>query len=108
MAVWVLIALANQPCHAYAVCNIIRGKSGMTVMPRRSTVASVVTELFEKGLVERAYSEAGRGSKYDRVLYEITDSGWRMLKYERSRAMAMVRSMDTALAQQFLDTGGYP
>jgi PadR family transcriptional regulator, regulatory protein PadR len=106
-AVWVLVALANRPCHGYSVCSRIRGMSGMTVIPNRSTVRSAIRVLFDKGYLKEAYTEPGKGSSYDRRLYEITDSGWRMLKYERYRAMTMVRSMDTALAQLVLDTGNY-
>jgi DNA-binding PadR family transcriptional regulator len=77
--------------------------SGMTVMPNRSTVKGAIRDLLDKGFLRVAYTEPADRSEHDRVLYEISETGWRMFKYERYRTMTMVRSMDTALAQAVLD-----
>ena len=96
----VLLALAEEPRHGYAIMKRTEETSGASSGP--GTVYGALRRLEEKGLVrEGRRGEPERGGK-PRQLYELTPLGRRVLSAEAGR---MARLSELARARDLLPGG---
>ena len=102
MSLWVLVALAIEPCHVYGIEGRIYGLSLAEVIPARSSIRRALASLEARGLVEVASTQSGKASGNARRLYGLTESGWRDLETERRRLGYELRALDTALVQRLI------
>lgn len=100
MSVWVLAALAVEPCHMYGVEGRIYSLSLASLTPNSGSIKRTVHSLMQRGLIELVDEEPGRRSGRNRRLYGLTSLGWRQLRIERRRLDHVVRAVDRALAQR--------
>jgi DNA-binding PadR family transcriptional regulator len=98
MAIWVLIALADEPCHIYGLQGQIFGRSLSYVIPNKETLRSSVAMLLRAGLIETAGTTPGRASHYERKLYKISKKGLIALRSERTSLKLLTQGIDRALA----------
>ena len=107
IAVWVLLAVSEEPCHVYGLKGRIYGLSMAYVIPNLATLRSSLTMLVRAGLVSEVGYEEGSASKYNRKLYTITERGLGELKQQRMGLMMAVRAIDQAEARRFIEAGGW-
>lgn len=91
--IFILIALAEEPAHGYAVMQDIRERSGGSVRASTGSFYRRLSVLIDEGLVEET---AGPKSDDPRrgAYYRITARGRQTLAQERDRLAAVVAAVD--------------
>jgi DNA-binding PadR family transcriptional regulator len=83
LALWVLIGLADEPCHVYGLQGRLYGLSLSSVRPSRDSLRATVATLLRAGLITEAGTSPGAASSHPRKLYTITNSGLAALRRHR-------------------------
>lgn len=85
----ILLSLAEQPRHGYALMQDIEGISGGRVRLSTGTLYGAIRRLLDDGWIERFY---GEDSSRDKQAYRLTGVGRRVLKEEVGRLRELVRA----------------
>jgi len=107
IAIWVLLAVSEEPCHLYGLRGRIYGLSLAYVIPNPETLRSSLKMLVREGLVADVGYEEGSASRFNRKMYRITDKGLGALHYQRTGLMMAVKAIDHAEARRFIEAGGW-
>ena len=82
----VLLALASEPLHGYAIKDVVADESGGTLVPRAGTLYRVIARLMTVGYVtEKADVDAPPHPGLARKYYALTASGRAALAAEARR-----------------------
>jgi hypothetical protein len=95
LAIWVLIAVSETPCHIYGMSGRIYGCSLAVVIPKLASLRSAV----------RSLERQGTASAHRRRLFGITKRGLAALAAERMSLNLALRGVDQALARQMIERG---
>ena len=93
MDIYILLALADEPAHGYAVMQAIRERSAGTVGVSTGSFYRRLSLLMKGGLVEE-----GSGPRDDDprrgAYYRVSARGRQVLARERDRLAALVAALD--------------
>ena len=82
----VLLALASEPLHGYAIKDVVADESGGTLVPRAGTLYRVIARLMTVGyVVEKADVNTPPHPGLARKYYALTASGRAALAAEARR-----------------------
>lgn len=84
---YILIALAGQPLHGYAIMKQIEDQSAGSVTLGPGTLYGALKRLLEEELIEEVQGTTERGKRH----YQLTEKGRKQLTLETQRLEAMVR-----------------
>jgi DNA-binding PadR family transcriptional regulator len=91
---YILLALADEPAHGYAVMQAVRAQSGGTVPLRTGSFYRHLSKLIDHGLVAEAAARPAGDDPRRGAYYRITPRGLRVLARERGRLAALVAAVD--------------
>lgn len=100
----VLLAVAHQPKHGYAIRDAVEAEAAGALNPRAGSLYRVVARLLQAHLVAECdppESDEGPHPGRDRRYYELTPAGRQALVHETRRLKAV-----TALAERRLEMPG--
>jgi DNA-binding PadR family transcriptional regulator len=100
MSVWVLVALAVEPCHIYGVAGRIYGLSLASLTPATGSIKRTVRSLIKRELIEVVAEEPGMRSGHIRTVYGLTRLGWHQLRLEKRRLGLAAQAIDRAWAHR--------
>ena len=92
-----LIALARQPMHGYAIRQEVERRTNRGVRLWPATLYGLLAELSERGLIEETESPAGAEDDPRRRYYRLTAEGRRVLGAEAARLERLARLARTSL-----------
>lgn len=83
----ILLSLAGDPLHGYAILQTIASRTGGRVEPASGTLYTAIRRLVDEGLIEpwSASGDARRGRSY-----RLTDTGREVLELESERLAGLV------------------
>jgi DNA-binding PadR family transcriptional regulator len=84
----ILISLADQPRHGYALIQDIQEMSNERVVLSTGTLYGALRRLLEDGLIERFQQE---DKSRDKQAYKLTNEGRQLLQAEISRMKQLTR-----------------
>jgi DNA-binding PadR family transcriptional regulator len=87
---YILLALASEERHGYAIMQEVKKASGGTVSLGPGTLYRSIHELLQGGLIEEAISRPVRNEDQRRRYYRLTSLGRKVLACESRRLAAMV------------------
>ena len=82
---YILLSLAPQPKHGYAIWKDVEGLSGGSLKLSTSTLYDALERLLQQGLIERAPGESGQSSGRPRKKYVLNRRGRQVLVSEIER-----------------------
>ncbi len=100
-ALHVLLALADGPCHGYAIMQAVAADSDGTVRLGPTTLYRTLRTLHEAGLVREVAHNDPTGDTRRRY-YDITEAGQTALRAQLRRLQALI---DTARGKPLLHPG---
>lgn len=86
----VLLAVAEQPAHGYAIKQDVERRGGIRIDP--GSLYRVIARMLEETLIEES-ADPGSGSGARRRCYRITEHGRRTLAAEAERMASLVDSV---------------
>lgn len=93
----VLVALAEEDRHGYAILKAVSDRTGRTVELSTGTLYSMVKRLLAEGvIVESLRRPAARHDDERRKYYRLTEFGHRVLAAETTRLESMVSAARSA------------
>jgi len=98
----ILLALADQARHGYAVMQEISERSQGAVMVRPGTLYRAIDRMLQVGLLQEVKDRPGAGEDQRRRYYRLTESGRRVAMVEARRLADVVAS---ARAKKLLPSG---
>jgi DNA-binding PadR family transcriptional regulator len=87
---FILLSLAPEPKHGYAIMKDVEGLSESRVRLSTSTLYGAIKRLLDKGWIRRIESEAGDQDGRERKYYQLTRLGRRILEAEAERLEHLV------------------
>jgi DNA-binding PadR family transcriptional regulator len=90
----ILLALADEPTHGYAVMQSVRAQSAGTVPLRTGSFYRHLSRLMDDGLVAEAPGRPADDDPRRGAYYRVTPRGLRVLARERARLAALVAAVD--------------
>jgi len=93
----ILVALAEQDRHGYAVMQAVREQSGGRVPLRTGSFYRHLSRLIDDGLVAEVKGPATDDPRRG-AYYRLTAQGRRALQAERARLAEMLRAVDAMAA----------
>lgn len=96
----ILLALARQPQHGYAIRQEVEARTEGQVRLWPTTLYGLLAELTARGLIEETESRGGPDDDPRRRYYALTREGRRYLASEAARMESLAR-----LARQSLGLG---
>ncbi|MGH7578293.1 MAG: PadR family transcriptional regulator [Longimicrobiales bacterium] len=105
LSYYVLLALASEPLHGWAIIKRIREMAGPRAAPSSGSLYLAMVRLEDRGLLEEAEAPADASDDERRRYYRMTKLGRAVLRAETARLAALV---DIARREHGLDvaTGG--
>jgi DNA-binding PadR family transcriptional regulator len=94
----VLLALADEPRHGYAIRAAAEALTGGAVKLWPVTLYGSIRELHDQGLIEEAHELDEGGDDARRRYYRITKLGTRVLSAETARLRAIVEHAEATKA----------
>jgi DNA-binding PadR family transcriptional regulator len=91
---YILLALADEPAHGYAVMQAVRAQSGGTVPLRTGSFYRHLSRLIDAGLVAEVSGRPADDDPRRGAYYHATPRGLRVLARERARLAALVAAVD--------------
>jgi len=88
-AFYILLSLASQPRHGYAIMKDVRALSKGRVVLSTSTLYSALKRMLEGGWIRRV-DEPQEGGNRPRKSYALTELGRRVVEAEIARLDALV------------------
>jgi DNA-binding PadR family transcriptional regulator len=101
-ALHVLLALADGPCHGYAIMHTVTAESGGGVRLGPTTLYRTLRTLHDLGLVDEAESGDEPSGDARRRYYRITGAGRAAARAELARLEVLI---DAARAKRLLRPG---
>lgn len=93
----VLVALAEEDRHGYAILKAVSDRTNRTVDLSTGTLYSMVKRLLAEGVIVESFRrQAARHDDERRKYYRLTDFGRRVLAAETTRLESMVTSARSA------------
>ena len=92
-----LISLARQPMHGYAIRQDVERRTNRGVRLWPATLYGLLAELSERGLIEETASPAAEKNDPRRRYYRLTSEGRRVLGAEAARLERLARLARTSL-----------
>jgi len=86
----ILLALAGDERHGYAIMQTVREQSGGTVPIRTGSFYRHMAALIDAGLVEQATGRREHDDPRRGAYYRLTADGRRVLQAEKQRLVALV------------------
>lgn len=99
----ILTALADRPCHGYALVAEVSAISEGRIELRASTLYAALERLTDRGLVEPDHDEVENGRL--RRYYRLTDEGAAEVQTEAQRMAAQARAAKRRLARRAQGSG---
>ena len=93
MDIYILLALADEPAHGYAVMQAIRERSAGTVGVSTGSFYRRLSLLMKDGLVEEGPGPRGDDPRRG-AYYRVSARGRQVLARERDRLAALVAALD--------------
>lgn len=90
-AYYILLSLAGQELHGYAIMREVEMQSAGSVKLGPGTLYGVLQRMLEDGWIKELDPPLGEASGERRRSYRITPEGRRFLKSEAARLQQMVR-----------------
>lgn len=90
----ILLALADQDRHGYAIMQAVRGQSGGRIPLRTGSFYRHLSRLIDAGLVAEAPGRRPGDDPRRGAYYRLTPRGRRVLAAERQRLADLVAAMD--------------
>jgi len=87
----ILVALAREPLHGYAIRQDVEGRTDGQVRLWPATLYGLLAELTEQGLIEETDRTVGPDDDPRRRYYRLTRQGRRFLAAEASRMEGLAR-----------------
>ncbi len=94
----ILLALATQNLHGYAVIKAVRSNPANPLSPGTGTFYSAISRMLDEDLITEVEPPADESSDPRRRYYSITAFGRQVLAAETSRLEALVRFAQAAVA----------
>ena len=94
----VLLALADDPRHGYAVIREVNERTDGLIRLRTGTLYTVLQRLLDDGLIENASRPVRASDDERRRYYRLTPIGRAVLKAEALRLRAVVAAAETTRA----------
>ncbi|MEO8076927.1 MAG: PadR family transcriptional regulator [Acidobacteriota bacterium] len=91
---YILLALAEEPTHGYAVMQTVQAQSGGTVPLRTGSFYRHLSKLIDEGLVEEAAGRPPDDDPRRGAYYRATPRGLRVLARERARLATLIAAVD--------------
>ena len=95
---FILLSLAPQPKHGYAIMKDIEALSHGRVRLSTGTLYGAIKRMLEQGWIERIEEDGGKENGRIRKSYQLTDIGRRILEAERERLGALMAAAQEAMA----------
>ena len=92
-----LIALARQPMHGYAIRQEVERRTNRGIRLWPATLYGLLAELSERELIEETASPGGPDDDPRRRYYRLTAAGRRVLAAEAARLERLARLARTSL-----------
>jgi DNA-binding PadR family transcriptional regulator len=86
----ILLALAGEDRHGYAIMQTVREQSGGTVPLRTGSFYRHLATLIDAGLVDEAPARREHDDPRRGAYYRLTAEGRRLLQAEKQRLVALV------------------
>jgi DNA-binding PadR family transcriptional regulator len=96
----ILAAIAEKPMHAYGIREHIIAFTLWQVAPHTSSIRYALKRFEQDGWIRAAWQEPSKASRYERVVYEITDRGWQVLRTERRSFQHVIQWVERLEARQ--------
>jgi DNA-binding PadR family transcriptional regulator len=93
----ILVALARQPLHGYAIRQEVEARTEGTVRLWPATLYGLLSELTSEGLIEETRGRGGPDDDSRRRYYVLTAAGKRLLAAEANRLEQLARLAKTNL-----------
>lgn len=87
---YILLSLAPDKKHGYAIMQDVAELSGQKVTLSTSTLYTALGRLLEQGLIERTSEEPEKHPGLPRKAYVLTANGRRVLEAETNRLQGLV------------------
>jgi DNA-binding PadR family transcriptional regulator len=90
----ILLALATQDSHGYAIMQVVREQSGGQVPLRTGSFYRHLSTLIDDGVIEESTVRPPADDPRRGAYYRLTTRGHRMLAQERQRLLSLVAALD--------------
>ena len=88
----ILLALADEDLHGYAIMRQVEAQTGGRVRLGPGTLYSSIQALLEEGLIEEVERDTGSDASHDRRRsYRLTTSGRKLARAEAERLADLLR-----------------
>jgi DNA-binding PadR family transcriptional regulator len=87
----ILLALAGEDLHGYAIMRQVEDQSGGRVRLGPGTLYSSIQTLLEEGLIEELDGAAGDAAAERRRYYRLTSAGRKVARSEADRMAGLLR-----------------
>lgn len=87
----ILLALAGEDLHGYAIMRQVEEQSAGRVRLGPGTLYSSIQTLLEEGLIEEVEGAAGESTDERRRYYRLTSGGRNAARYEADRMAGLLR-----------------
>lgn len=96
----ILAALAEKPMHAYGIREQIIAFTLWQVAPNTSSIRYALKRFEQDGWIRAAWQEPSKASRYERVVYDLTDRGWQILHTEQRSLRYVIQWVERLEARQ--------
>ncbi len=87
----ILLALADEDCHGYALMQRIEAESGGGLKPGTGSLYAALERLMDDGLIDETEGAAGDDADRRRKSYRLTDRGRAVARAEAARMLDVLR-----------------
>ena len=88
-AFYILLFLADEPLHGYAIIQHVRSRTDGEVRLTASTLYAAIKRMLDAGLIAETQSAAESGGAPQRC-YRITNTGLRLVRADAERLARLV------------------
>ena len=88
----ILLTLAEEPAHGYAVRKAVEERTGGAVRLWPTTLYGALADLSAAGFIEEDEAETEPEDNLGRIRYRLTEAGDRVLEAETNRLADLVRT----------------
>lgn len=87
---FILLSLAAEPRHGYAIIKEVESMSAGRVVLATGTLYTALRRMLEDGWIERVDEDASDGDGRERKRYRLTEEGRRIFQMEAERLKTLV------------------
>lgn len=97
---YILLSLAQRPCHGYAIMKEVEASSKGRVNLSTSTLYGAIKRLLQDGWIERVEEETSKINGRERKAYRLTDLGHKVLAGEIERLEKLLHTAKRRTTQE--------